>query len=111
MIWKTLGWVVIKIEWLRLPKESEIHTIIVKSGFRIISVYLQIKSAIGLNIDSTELINPKKNKPNSTDKYRVNSNEIEFLNGVYIRAVGSASSVRGANWGGVRPTVVILDNW
>ena len=60
MIWKTLGWVVIKIEWLRLPKESEIHTIIVKTGFRIISVYLQIKSAIGLNIDSTELINPKK---------------------------------------------------
>lgn len=46
-----------------------------------------------------------------TKKYKVNSNEIEFTNNTYIRAVGSASSVRGANWKGVRPTVVIADDY
>lgn len=44
-------------------------------------------------------------------KYKVNSNEIELTNDTYIRAVGSASSVRGANWKGVRPTVVIADDY
>lgn len=50
-----------------------------------------------------ELINSKK--------YKVNSNEIEFTNNTYIRAVGSASSVRGANWKGIRPTVIIADDY
>lgn len=50
-----------------------------------------------------ELINQKK--------FKVNSNEIEFANGMYIRAVGSGSSVRGANFKGVRPTVVIGDDF
>lgn len=50
-----------------------------------------------------ELINSKK--------YKVNANEIEFTNGMYIRAVGSSSSVRGANFKGVRPTVVIADDY
>lgn len=50
-----------------------------------------------------ELINSKK--------FKVNANEIEFTNGMYIRAVGSASSVRGANFKGVRPTVVIADDY
>lgn len=44
-------------------------------------------------------------------KLKVNANEIEFTNGMYIRAVGSASSVRGANFKGVRPTVVIADDY
>lgn len=44
-------------------------------------------------------------------KLKVNSNEIEFTNGMYIRAVGSASSVRGANFKGVRPTVIIADDY
>lgn len=44
-------------------------------------------------------------------KFKVNSNEIEFTNGMYIRAVGSASSVRGANFKGIRPTTVIADDY
>ena len=47
----------------------------------------------------------------STKGYTVNSNEVEFTNGTYIRTVGSGTSVRGANWGGIRPTVVILDDF
>lgn len=43
--------------------------------------------------------------------YTVNSNEIEFTNGMYIRAVGSGTSVRGANFKGVRPTVIIADDF
>lgn len=43
--------------------------------------------------------------------YTVNSNEIEFTNGMYIRAVGSGTSIRGANFKGVRPTVVIADDF
>ncbi|MDK0559677.1 terminase [Clostridium perfringens] len=43
--------------------------------------------------------------------FKVNANEIEFSNGMYIRAVGSASSVRGANFKGIRPTVVIADDY
>ncbi|MDU5038422.1 MAG: terminase [Clostridium perfringens] len=44
-------------------------------------------------------------------KFKVNSNEIEFTNGMYIRAVGSASSVRGANFKGIRPATVIADDY
>ncbi|PWX13298.1 terminase [Clostridium perfringens] len=44
-------------------------------------------------------------------KFKVNANEIEFANGMYIRAVGSASSVRGANFKGISPTVVIADDY
>lgn len=44
-------------------------------------------------------------------KFTVNSNEVEFTNGTYIRTVGSGTSVRGANWGGIRPTVVICDDY
>ena len=44
-------------------------------------------------------------------KFKTNANEIEFANGMYIRAVGSASSVRGANFKGIRPTVVIADDY
>jgi hypothetical protein len=57
------------------------------------------------------LIDLKGKKPNSKDYYKVNSGEIEFTNDTYIRAVGSTTSVRGANWGGVRPTVVIADDY
>lgn len=44
-------------------------------------------------------------------KFKVNANEIEFTNGMYIRAVGSSSSIRGANFKGIRPTVVIADDY
>lgn len=44
-------------------------------------------------------------------KFKTNANEIEFANGMYIRAVGSASSIRGANFKGIRPTVVITDDY
>lgn len=57
------------------------------------------------------LIDLKGHKPGSRDYYKVNSAEIEFTNNTYIRAVGSATSVRGANWGGCRPTVVIADDY
>lgn len=49
------------------------------------------------------LINPKK--------FTVNSNEVELANDTYIRTVGSGTSVRGANWGGIRPTVFIGDDF
>lgn len=57
------------------------------------------------------LIDLKGKKPNSKDYYKVNSGEIEFTNDTYIRAVGSTTSVRGANWGSVRPTAVIADDY
>lgn len=57
------------------------------------------------------LIDQKGHKPGSRDYYKVNSSEIEFTNNTYIRAVGSSTSVRGANWGGCRPTVVIADDY
>ena len=57
-----------------------------------------------------KLINIKVNKDNG-EKYTVNANEVEFTNGTYIRTVGSGTSVRGANWGGIRPTVVICDDY
>lgn len=47
----------------------------------------------------------------SNRKFKVNANEIEFTNGMYIRAVGSSSSVRGANFKGIRVTVVIADDY
>lgn len=50
-----------------------------------------------------KLINPKK--------FTVNANEVEFSNGTYIKTVGSGTSVRGANWGGIRPTVFIGDDF
>ena len=57
-----------------------------------------------------KLINTKEYKPNG-EKYTVNANEVEFINGTYIKTVGSGTSVRGANWGGIRPTVVIADDF
>ena len=59
----------------------------------------KIKNSFGLLVDNTR------------KDLKVNSNEIEFTNNVYIRAIGSASSVRGANWKGIRPTVVICDDY
>lgn len=47
----------------------------------------------------------------NSKKYKVNAGEIEFANGSYIRAVGSVSSVRGANFKGIRPSTVIADDY
>lgn len=57
-----------------------------------------------------KLINIKATKENG-EKYTVNANEVEFTNGTYIKTVGSGTSVRGANWGGIRPTVFIGDDF
>lgn len=57
------------------------------------------------------LVDIKKNKPGSTEKYKVNSSEIEFTNGTYIRIISSGSSARGANWQSIRPTVFIGDDY
>ncbi|WP_315069629.1 terminase [uncultured Clostridium sp.] len=57
-----------------------------------------------------KLIDFKAIKPNG-ERYTINANEVEFTNGTYIRTVGSGTSVRGANWGGVRPTVFIGDDF
>ena len=40
-----------------------------------------------------------------------NANELELTNGTYLRVVGSGTSVRGANFKGTRPTVVIVDDY
>lgn len=54
-----------------------------------------------------------KNFGQQIDKknFTINANEFELKNGTYIRVVGSGTSVRGANWGGIRPTVVIVDDY
>lgn len=57
-----------------------------------------------------KLIDIKASKPNG-ERYTVNANEVEFTNGTYIRTVGSGTSVRGSNWGGIRPTVFIGDDF
>lgn len=57
-----------------------------------------------------KLINTKILK-NNGEKYTVNANEVEFTNGTYIKTVGSGTSVRGSNWGGIRPTVFIGDDF
>lgn len=57
-----------------------------------------------------KLIQPKGIKENG-ERYTVNANEVEFSNGTYIKTVGSGTSVRGANWGGIRPTVFIGDDF
>lgn len=44
-------------------------------------------------------------------KNKNNANEIEFSNGMYIRACGSGTSVRGFNFKGVRPSVCIMDDF
>lgn len=58
-----------------------------------------------------KLIDLKGYKPNTKEYYKVNSGEIEFTNNTYIRAVGSATSVRGSTWGGARPTIFIGDDY
>ena len=57
-----------------------------------------------------KLIDFKAVKANG-ERYTINANEVEFTNGTYIRTVGSGTSVRGANWGGIRPTVFIGDDF
>ncbi len=58
-----------------------------------------------------KLINQKIVNPTTGERYKINANEVEFTNGTYIRVVGSGTSVRGANWNGIRPTVVIGDDF
>ena len=93
--------------WLHCYKQSKFTLIGAKtdndaSQFldsikRIFSENKKIISNFGTQID-------KKN-------FTINANEFELRNGTYIRVVGSGTSVRGANWGGIRPTTVIVDDY
>lgn len=58
-----------------------------------------------------KLIDQKSVNHITGERYKINANEVEFTNGTYIRVVGSGTSVRGANWNGIRPTVVIGDDF
>ena len=92
--------------WLICYKLSKFTLLIAKKDDDSVQFLDSIKKVFKENktiIDNFgELINTKK--------FKVNSNEIEFANNVYIRAIGSTSSCRGANWKGIRPTVVIGDD-
>lgn len=57
-----------------------------------------------------KLINSRVTKSNG-QKYTINTNEVEFTNGTYIKTVGSGTSVRGVKWGEIRPTVFIGDDF
>lgn len=57
------------------------------------------------------LIDSRKAKNANGDRYTINNNEVEFTNETYIKTVGSGTSVRGANWMGVRPTLFIGDDF
>lgn len=93
--------------WLICYKKSKFTLLGAKKDDDAIQFVDSIKKVFRENkkiIDSFgKLINNKK--------FKVNANEIEFTNDTYIRAVGSASSVRGANWKGIRPSVVIADDY
>ncbi|WP_160678801.1 terminase [Clostridium sp. C8-1-8] len=93
--------------WLICYKKSKFTLIGAKKDDDAQQFIDSIKKVITENkkiIDNFGLLIDKKH-------YKVNSNEIEFANGTYIRAVGSASSVRGANFKGIRPQVVLLDDF
>jgi predicted phage terminase large subunit-like protein len=93
--------------WLICYKKSKFTLIGAKKDDDAQQFIDSIKKVITENkkiIDNFGLLIDKKH-------YKVNSNEIEFTNGTYIRAVGSASSVRGANYKGIRPQVVLLDDF
>ncbi|CAG9713501.1 terminase [Clostridium neonatale] len=93
--------------WLHCYAKSKFTLIGAKTDNDAAQFLDSIKRAFKENkkiIDNFGLLIDKK-------KYTVNANEVEFTNGTYIRTVGSGTSVRGANWGGIRPTVVICDDY
>ena len=54
----------------------------------------------------------RKDKRGEVDKkYKNNESEIDFLNGTYLECVGGGTSIRGRNKEGVRPTLVIADDF
>lgn len=100
--------------WLHCYKKSLFTLIGAKTDTDATQFLDSIKKVFNENMKIIKvfgrLINIKAYKPNG-DKYTVNANEVEFMNGTYIKTVGSGTSVRGANWGGIRPTVVIADDF
>lgn len=93
--------------WLHCYKKSKFTLIGAKTDNDAAQFLDSIKRIFSENkkiIDNFGLLIDKKN-------YTVNANEVEFTNDTYIRTVGSGTSVRGANWGGIRPTVVICDDY
>lgn len=93
--------------WLHCYKKSKFTLIGAKTDTDSSQFLDSIKRVFNENkkiIDTFGKLIDKRN-------YTVNANECEFTNKTYIRVVGSGTSVRGANWGGIRPTVVIVDDY
>lgn len=93
--------------WLVCYKKSQFTLVGAKKD----SDAQQFLDSIKVQFNENQLIIKVFGKLIDKKKYTVNANEIEFTNGCYIRAVGSGTSVRGANFKGVRPQVVIADDY
>lgn len=93
--------------WLHCYKKSKFTLM----GAKIDDDATQFLDSIKKVFKENERIKTEFGELINTKKYKVNSNELELTNDTYIRAIGSASSVRGANWKGIRPTVVIADDY
>ena len=93
--------------WLVCYKKSQFTLVGAKKD----SDAQQFLDSIKVQFNENQLIIKVFGKLIDKKKYTVNANEIEFTNGCYIRAVGSGTSVRGANFKGVRPQVVIADKY
>jgi phage terminase large subunit-like protein len=93
--------------WLHCYKKSIFTLIGAKTDTDSVQFLDSIKKVLGDNKKITKcfgrLIDNKK--------FKSNANELELTNNTYIRTVGSGTSVRGANWGGIRPTVFIGDDF
>ena len=93
--------------WLHCYKKSLFTLIGAKTDTDSVQFLDSIKKVLNENKkiirNFGKLIDPKK--------FKVNANEMELTNGTYLRTVGSGTSVRGANWGGIRPTVFIGDDF
>ena len=100
--------------WLHCYKKSKFTLIGAKTKDDAGQFLDSIKSEFNTNqkiIDNFgKMVNKKALKSNG-EFYTINETEVEFTNGTYIRVVGSGTSVRGANWNGTRPTVVIADDF
>lgn len=93
--------------WLHCYKKSIFTLIGAKTDTDSVQFLDSIKKVLGEN----KKINKCFGKLIDNKKFKSNANELELTNNTYIRTVGSGTSVRGANWGGIRPTVFIGDDF
>lgn len=93
--------------WLHCYKKSKFTLIGAKTDNDASQFLDSIKRVFAENKKIIKVFGSQIDKKNFT----INANEFELKNGTYIRVVGSGTSVRGANWGGIRPTVVIVDDY